>query len=167
MVRQDRFLTGILVAIGLLVVLALVLFFLRRGQASYLPGDTPEEVVHNYTLALQRGDFEQAYSYLADSETRPTPDQFRQSLLVQRTDLSSNAVEIGDALIDGDEAEVNITILRTGGGLFSDFYRDPQIAMLRREADSWKIVNLPYPYWVWEWSPQSVPAKPVPAPIGF
>jgi len=167
LIRQDRFLTAILIVIGLLVVAAVGLYFLRQDRADYLPGSTPEEVVHNYVLAVQNRDYPRAYTYLADTPTRPSVENFRQGLLNQRGDFSTAAVEIGSARIQGDEAEVDVAIVRANADLFGDLYRDQQVALLRREGDSWKIVQMAYPYWVWEWSPENTtPAKPVPAPTG-
>ena len=56
--KQDRFLIGILVGIGVLVVIALALFFTRRDQQEYVADDTPEGVVHNYALAVFREEYE-------------------------------------------------------------------------------------------------------------
>ncbi len=52
--KQDRFLTGILIGIGVLVVVALALFFARQGKQTYMAGDTPEAVVFNYALGDHR-----------------------------------------------------------------------------------------------------------------
>jgi len=41
--KQDKFLTGILIGIGALILLALALFFLRKdGRNNYVAEDTPE-----------------------------------------------------------------------------------------------------------------------------
>ena len=58
--KQDRFLTGILVGIAVLVVVALVAFFIRKDTQSYVSDDVPEGVVHNYVLAVLNGDYEKA-----------------------------------------------------------------------------------------------------------
>ena len=50
--KQDRFLTGILIGIGLLVVVALAVFFTRKDSQTYIPDTTPDGVVHNYVVAL-------------------------------------------------------------------------------------------------------------------
>ena len=76
--KQDRFLIGILVGIGVLVVLALGLFFTRQDTQEYQTDDTPEGVVHNYVLALYRGDHEKAYGYLAEGENKPSYNEFRE-----------------------------------------------------------------------------------------
>jgi Tfp pilus assembly protein PilW len=70
--KQDRFLLGILIGIALLVVAALVVFFTRQQDVAYRTGQAPEDVVHNYALALMNKDFEQAYGYLADLQDKPT-----------------------------------------------------------------------------------------------
>jgi len=44
--KQDRFLVGILVGIGVLVVIALGLFFTRQDKQEYISDDTPKGVVH-------------------------------------------------------------------------------------------------------------------------
>ncbi|HSL44070.1 MAG TPA: hypothetical protein VK897_11605, partial [Anaerolineales bacterium] len=69
--KQDRFLTGILVGIAILVVVALAVFFLRRDNQSYVSEDVPEGVVHNYVLAVINGDYQKAYGYLADLDNKP------------------------------------------------------------------------------------------------
>ena len=48
--KQDRFLTGILIGIGVLIIAALAVFFTRKDSQTYVADDTPEGVVHNYVL---------------------------------------------------------------------------------------------------------------------
>ncbi len=50
--KQDRFLMGILIFIIVLVVAALVLFFVRNEKPIYGAEDKPEGVLYNYALAL-------------------------------------------------------------------------------------------------------------------
>ena len=50
--KQDRFLTGILIGIAVLVVIALAVFFLRQDNLVYAAEDTPAGVVQNYVVAL-------------------------------------------------------------------------------------------------------------------
>ena len=42
--KQDRFLTGILIGIGVLVVIALTVFFARDDSQTYIAEGTPEQV---------------------------------------------------------------------------------------------------------------------------
>jgi hypothetical protein len=66
MMKQDRFLTGIIIGIAVLVVLALAVFFTRSDTQTYVSEDAPEGVVHNYVVAVLNKDYEKAYGYLAD-----------------------------------------------------------------------------------------------------
>ena len=77
--KQDKFLTGILIGIGVLIVIALALFFTRKDTKQYTTEDTPEGVVYNYVLAVFNRDYEKAYTYLADLKNKPTYEEFRKS----------------------------------------------------------------------------------------
>ena len=55
--KQDRFLTGILIGIGVLIVIALAVFFTRKDSQTYVSEDAPEGVVHNYVLAVLNKDY--------------------------------------------------------------------------------------------------------------
>ena len=54
--KQDKFLTGILIGIGVLILLALGLFFTRQDKREYVADATPDGVVHNYVLAVLNKD---------------------------------------------------------------------------------------------------------------
>ena len=148
--KNDRFLMGILIGIGLLVALALGLYFLRQEQPAYVNDETPEGVVHNYVTAVQLGDYERAYTYLANKSDKPTFDTFRQAFLNQ-LDPENASLQIGSAFIFGDEASVEITILRSNNGLFGGTYREQQSAQLTLQVGDWKLFSGPYPYWNWDW----------------
>jgi hypothetical protein len=150
--KTDRFLTGILIGIGVLVVLALALFFLRRETVDYRTDDTPTGVVHNYVLAIERQDYERAYHYLADTETKPSYSTFRVAF-TQELSAGTTMATAGEAEIINDEAIVGLTITRPGYGLFADPYRDQQSVLLVRQNGEWKIRQAPWPYWGWDWSP--------------
>ena len=121
--KQDRFLLGILVGIGILVLVAVGLFLTRQDTQEYRADDTPEGVVHNYALALYRGNHEKAYAYLADVENKPTYSEFRESFFNQYIDPSNVGLEIGEAKIDGDQAFV---ILHLNGELSCRWVRIKQ-----------------------------------------
>ncbi len=78
--KQDRFLTGILIGIGVLVLSALLVFFMRKDTQTYISEDQPEGVVHNYILAILNKDYEKAYGYLADLDNKPSFEEFRDSV---------------------------------------------------------------------------------------
>src|SRR5215216_6237317 len=93
--KQDRFLMGILIGIGVLIIVALAVFFIRKDEQSYVPDDTPEGVVHNYVVSVLNKDYEKAYGYLADLDHKPTFDEFRDSFVTGTLNPENSAVDIG------------------------------------------------------------------------
>lgn len=166
--RQDRFLIGILAGIGALVVLSLAIYFIRRGGMEYGPEDTPQGVVQNYVVALQRGDYDRAYDYLAAFETRPDRARFREPFVSYLSrDVTLTGLEITSASLadDGSSALVYLALQRGGSGPFDRGYRESNTAELVLEGGAWKINSMPYPFWNYEWTqPVPLEAKPVPAP---
>lgn len=153
--KQDRFLTGILIGIGALVVIALAVFFLRQNSQSYSPEDAPEGVVHNYVLAVLNGDYEKAYGYLADLDNKPTYDQFRDAFITGSVNPNNSAVDIGDSEISGDTASVEVALLYNPSDPFSTGYRDVQRAILVQQGGVWKLSSMPgYYFWDYSWYPQ-------------
>ncbi len=160
--KQDRFLLGILIFVGVLVAAALILFFVRNEKPAYGPEDTPEGVLYNYAVALQIHDYERAYGYLAEKENKPTYSTFQQAFLTRQLDPSTTALQIGivQELPDG-EALVDITVQYPGNGIFDNGGASSNKATLVRQNGAWKILSLPNPYWGWDWyQPTPVPVKP-------
>ncbi len=161
--KHDRFLTGILAGIAILIVLSLALFFLRSGDTGYVDGSDPEAVLHNYVVALENEDYERAYSYVAISANTPSYSEFRVSLSANRRPDQGNGLEIDKAQIDGDEAVVPITVVSVSGGPLANTYRSSQIATLMRQEGSWKITSMAYQWWDYSWSPvDTMDGKPRP-----
>ena len=159
--KQDRFLLSILVAIGLLVVVSLVLFFFRQGQQNYGPEDTPRGIVRNYVIALQEQDFERAYGYLQEAENKPEYDLFREAFRSRQLDTSNVAVQLGEFTQNGQEAVVELSILHTSSGLFGDVWQEEARALLVQDgAGEWKITQMPFPYWGWDWYQESTRVAP-------
>jgi len=150
--KQDRFLTGILVGIGLLVIVALAVFFSRKDSQTYVPDDTPEGVVHNYVLAVLNKDYEKAYDYLADLEYKPTYEEFRRAFLNKEVNPEGQAVDIGESTITGDEAVVDLSLIYNSGDLFSSGYRNAMTATLVKQGGAWKLTSMPqYNFWGYNW----------------
>ena len=150
--KQDRFLTGILIGIGLLVVIALTVFFTRNDSQTYVTEDTPEAVVHNYVVAVLNKDYEKAYGYLADLDYKPEFDGFKQPFLNGSVNPDGAGVDIGVSDITGDEASVEVTLIYNPGDPFSTGYRDTQRAALVRQNGAWKISFMPtYYFWDYSW----------------
>jgi len=150
--KQDRFLTGILVGIGLLVVVALAVFFTRKDGQTYISDDTPEGVVHNYVLATLNRDYEKAYGYLADLDYKPTYADFRRAFLNGEVNPQNQAVDIGVSDIVGDTATVELQLVSNASDPFSTEYRNMQTADLVKQDGAWKLTLMPqYNFWGYNW----------------
>jgi hypothetical protein len=157
--KQDRFLLGILVGIGVLVVVALALFFVRQDEQEYVNDSTPEGVVHNYALALYRGDHKKAYGYLAEGESKPTYNEFSESFFIHYMDPGNFGVEIGETKIDGEQAFVVLYLIDSPSDPFSSGHRWTETARLERQGGEWKILQMPYNFWDYSWY------EPTPIPL--
>jgi hypothetical protein len=150
--KTDRFLWVLLIGIGLLVVAALGLFFLRRNNLAYGPGDTPEGVVRNYALALQKLDYARAYALLQDAEGKPDFERFQGYFLTRAADPSSVGLSVQGSTITGDRAVVDLVVIYAGSDPFNESSRIPGSALLARDpGGDWKILSLPYPFWGFDW----------------
>ena len=156
--KHDRFLTGILIGIGVLIVAALAVFFVRRDERSYVPDDVPEGVVHNYIVAVLNKDYEKAYGYLADLEHKPTYDEFRNSFVTGVLNPDNSAVDVGKSEITGDDAYVEVSMIYNPSDPFSTGYRDVQRAILVKLGGAWKISSMPT-YYLWDYNWYQVPPK--------
>lgn len=150
--KQDRFLTGILIGIGLLVVAALAVFFARRDLQTYTAEDTPEGVVHNYVVAVLDKDYERAYSYLADLDHKPAYEDFRRAFLNGEIRPNDSAVDIGGSQITNDTATVDLELVYNSSDPFSTGYRNPSTAELVMQNGAWKLTLMPqYNFWGYNW----------------
>lgn len=149
--KQDRFLITILAAVGLLVVAALGLFFVRQNAREYGAEDNPTGVVRNYVITIYEEDFKRAYSYLQDSPDKPDYQEFRRFFLGERVDISNVSVKITDTKISGDEAVVKLILTHGGTHPFQGSWSDKGSSLLVLQDGNWKLVEMPYPYWGWDW----------------
>ena len=149
-VRNDKFLFGILIFIGLLVVTALVLFATGNATQDYLPDGSPEAAVHNYALALTRADYERAYSYLSEQDGKPTQVEFR-TFFSSVEPIQNTGLRVEGADILGEEAVVDLSLVYAASGPFDTGFDRPDTAQLVLENGDWKIVYMPYPFWEFDW----------------
>ena len=150
--KQDRFLTGILIGIGVLIIAALAVFFVRKDSQVYIADDTPEGVVHNYIVAVLNKDYEKAYGYLADLDHKPTFTEFRNSFVTGMVGSSDSAVDVGEADITGDNAYVEVSVIYNPSDPFSTGYRDVQQSILVKQGGMWKLSSMPtYSLWDYSW----------------
>jgi len=156
--KKDRFLLGILIGIGVLVIVALTLFFVRRSQPVNISEATPEGVVQSYVLAVQKGDYDRAYSYIIDSVNKPDKELFRQRLMENQNQFADASLQVDHVEINGQNALVTLTVIRNNGGLFGDVYRQPDSANLIQQVSAWKLSRMPQPYWGYDWYQPLAPA---------
>ena len=157
--KQDRFLTGILIGIGVLVIVALGLFFTRQDKRDYIADDTPEGVTHNYVLAVVNKDYEKAYGYLADLENKPAYEQFRQAFFNGAVNPGNVGVDVGGAEINGGEAIVELTLVYSPSDPFSGGFENTDRALLVNQGGKWKLSAMPtYTFWDFNWYQE--PFKP-------
>jgi hypothetical protein len=149
--KQDRFLIGILIGIGLLVVAALTLFFMRRGEAQYTAENNPQGIIQNYVLALQKKDFEKAYGYLANADGKPEFSRFREYFVSSFETYNRAGLNFGTGSESGDTAFVTVIIQQNFGGPFSEISRTNQTVDLIKQNGIWKIRRFPYPFWGYDW----------------
>ena len=145
--------------VGVFVVIALALFFTRQDNQDYVSDTTPEGVVHNYALALYKDDYEKAYGYLAEDKNKPTYSKFRQSFFNHYVDPSNAGLEIGETEIVGEEAYVTVYTIYNPSDPFSSGYRNTETARLERQNGEWKLLQMPYNFWAYDWY------QPTPEPI--
>ncbi len=151
--KQDKFLLGIVIGIGALVVLALVLFFTRKAnQPVYQAESQPEGVAFNYVLAIRKQDYSKAYGYLSDKEGKPNYNQFSQAIMLNNNQTSQAIVDIRETFVNGDSATVEIVVLNTTqDGIFSSGWENKENAILERVDGKWKVTMMPYLFWGYDW----------------
>ena len=157
--KQDRFLTGILIGIAVLIIAALAVFFTRQNTQTYVAENTPDGVVHNYILALLNKDYPKAYGYLADLDNKPTLNQFRQAFAVGKLNPANNGIKIGAADITGEDATVEVSMIYAANDPFSNGYNNIGTAQLVKQNGAWKISSMPA-YNLWDYSWYQTPPKP-------
>jgi hypothetical protein len=161
--KLDRPLSLLLTFIVSIAILALVFYLLNTEKPEFVSEHQPADVLQNYFLALQNRSYELAYSYLAEEETKPDFNLFRQTFSNSLPALSETSIEIGETQIIAGQAQVNVTLVYVRQGFAGEFRREQQSTILVLQEGEWRIQNSPYPYWSWDWYESSKPlVEPVP-----
>jgi len=158
--KQDRFLTGILLGIAVLIIIALAVFFTRKDSLVYVDESTPEGVVQNYIVALHKRDYDKAYGYLADLKDKPTLVQFKESFFNNYISPANVGVEVQAVEKISDElVAVRLMMIYNQRDPFSSGYRNEDVARLVRQNGAWKIEQMPIGnFWGYDWY-QPTPEK--------
>ena len=150
--KQGRFLNGILIGIGVLIVIALVLFFSRKDTKQYVDDSTPEGVVNNYVLSIFKKDYQKAYGYLANLDNKPTYEEFRRSFFNGSVNPGNAGVDVGTAEVHGEEAIVTVTLVYSPSDPFSSGYQNEDRALLVKQNGKWMLSAMPtYSFWDYNW----------------
>ncbi len=145
--KQDKFLLAIVIGIGIIAVAVVALTLARRND-QYRTDETPEAIVQNYILALQKKDYERAYALLADKPHQPDFDTFRQDMIIAHSSLNNSVFRL--ELLDSNETSAVVTIIQSQNGMIES-YRSDETARLVQQPEGWRIESMPYPFWGWNW----------------
>jgi hypothetical protein len=137
----DRTLVAILVAIGVIVVVALIVV-LSRGAAAPFDASTPEGVVQRYAQAVSDGRLDDARVYVSDTADIECYDY---DLGVEQPRLTFVSTDIS-----GDVATVTVNLTTTYGySLFGSSESSyEELFTLERGTGEWQITKAPYPFGV-------------------
>lgn len=150
--QRDRFLLGILIGIGVLIVAALILFFVRNESQEYVDDSTPQGALRNYFLAVHQGDYERAYGYIMESAQKPDFDQFQKHFTQYNAEeVNRTVVEIGEVLSGAQTERVSfrVYVIRPATSLLGDSSRSARTVVLVQQDGQWKLEEAPYPFWVY------------------
>ncbi|MGH8952419.1 MAG: hypothetical protein ACRDX9_13430 [Acidimicrobiia bacterium] len=138
---EDRRIPGwVLPVLGVLTVIALVVFGLNREPAVFDP-DTPAGTVQEYIAALVEGDFETAASFWAKDgclpeSMVPTSGSFDISASLDRVEV-----------VNGEEATVVIAITENSADPVGGLYEHEEWFHLVRQGGNWRINQPSWPYY--------------------
>jgi hypothetical protein len=152
---MDRNLKYFLTALIILGGLAVGAFFIKARQTDYLSDNTPEAVVHNYLLAVQRKDAAMLQRLLLPTEDTPSASDVAAALAGGEVSLADISVQILDAQLLGDQALVTLKFW-ANNGLFDGGYSYQEIARLQQVDGRWYVTQMPYPIWSWNWGQEGV-----------
>jgi len=162
MLKSDRYLAGIVVAVLALAVVAFILA-LRQPAPTYRTDGGPDAAVHNYLLAIRQSDFERAYGYLSPS-IRGYPEsigRFTDAVTASPADFgmqdaTATTLRVATAPVIADDSavvRVDETAFNQGGLFDSSEWTNSFSATLRREGDAWRIASVsPSRYWDMCWT---------------
>lgn len=133
-------------AVVAVLVVAAVVVVLTGPRISDLDPDSPEGVVQRFVQAMIDGDEDLASSLVAYDEgdcTPMPPDAMNGD--------ESIRITLGDVRVSGDDADVDITITRSGGGPLDPYeWSDDLTFDLGRVDGAWLIERAPWPFQICE-----------------
>jgi hypothetical protein len=172
---SNRWLIGIGVALGALVVLAFVVAFVSANDEATYPEDTPEGVVQRYLAAIAADDLTAAYDYLSpELQAECSLTEWRQQGRYLSEQVNGAQITLRDVeMLAEDEAEVTITVTMYGEpGLFPipppENSWDQAFYLERQSSGVWTFSESPWPAYCRTPVPVDRPTPtptPTPTPI--
>ncbi|MFN2199720.1 MAG: hypothetical protein ACK2UO_00860 [Caldilineaceae bacterium] len=144
----DRYIIVFATGIVLLIVVALVVASIRPDE-TYLEGDGPEIVAHNYLLALEQGDYTRAYSYLSPnlkgypSDQRTFVQDVRENPWLFPSEEGYSALTLLSVKENDGWADARVRMTtNAGGGLFGFNRNSDEVTLQMEQTDQgWKIAG--------------------------
>ena len=137
--RDTRILLWSGVAVGVLVVVAVVLTFVDRPG---LDPSTPEGVVQRYLQAVVEGRRSLARSYLSDRLQEECDSGFP-----RHVSRDAYRIEWIDTVVDESEAWVDVLVAEEDLGILDSYYEFNAGFALEESADGWRITDQEWPWY--------------------
>jgi len=153
---SNRLLMAIVIGAVVLVGIAIGVTLLQP-EPDYLSEDTPEGIAHNYLFALEKGEYQRAYSYLSPNLPgypitleifiESIEDSSYQFRMDRDTTLRVDSVKSNG---ETAAATINENIFYSGDIFGSNEYTNQFKMDLRLEDGEWKIIDSER-YFAWCW----------------
>lgn len=166
--QPKKFLTILAGFILVSILMGVILFTVRDRLPQYRDDQTPFAVVSNYLTAILREEYDTAYGYLGEWDQKPDYEEFRNRVEgLTGYQYCLEIPEYPEFMDKEDERErppsVYIETYRCGPAWQVDWetydkvqmepYIGPNEARLSRMNGSWKIEQMPLPWWDETWLP--------------
>ena len=152
MKSSSRWLLAFGVAVGVLVIVAIVLVLTIGGarEGPLLPEDTPEGTVQRYLLALEAEDYLKAYSYLSPPASEKLPYEEWRGPFIGPGERPELRATLGKSAVTGNEATVDVVVdvFRPGGPFENPVHTHDISFFLKREGTSWRIASPADVWWL-------------------
>jgi hypothetical protein len=139
--------------IGALALIAVILVLFTQGKnVALLAADTPQGTVQRYLIALEDGDYQQAYTYLSPNMPDITP--YGEWLTQNQNGPASQTgwgATLGKTVQNGTYATVTVMIETSyPGGMMSSSQSDIPVTFdLTETGNSWLITSPTYIFWIY------------------
>ena len=148
-----RWLGVFAVIIGILVIATVSLVLFNNGKkVTLLPEDAPQGIVQRYLIAIQNGDYQQAYTYLSIEQSGKafTYGDWLDSLPVYQSTQSAWKATLGEVTQNGNYATVEVIIdtFHAAGVFGGSQLSQPISFQLTKTGNSWFITSPTYIYWI-------------------